>query len=163
MYNMNEEKKILILSDLNTHLENQLLKSLEFKPGKVMTINSYQAEISHAYGDVMRSIIIAIYQYDVHEIYIIGSSTYMHTIELPKSIVSNTEKIKTLDYLFRNCKPEFSSDNIVDWLNGENDIDKSLKASVNHISNHPLIPIGIKINGVKIKKNETEVVIEQTT
>lgn len=128
-----------------------------------MTINSYQAEISHAYGDVMRSIIIAIYQYDVHEIYIIGSSTYMHTIELPKSIVSNTEKIKTLDYLFRNCKPEFSSDNIVDWLNGENDIDKSLKASVNHISNHPLIPIGIKINGVKIKKNETEVVIEQTT
>ncbi|MCY1049494.1 hypothetical protein [Mammaliicoccus sciuri] len=50
---MNNEKNILILSDLNTHLESQLVESLNFNPNHVMSIQSYQAEISHAYGDAI--------------------------------------------------------------------------------------------------------------
>ena len=65
---MNDEKNILILSDLNTHLESQLVESLNFNPNHVMSIQSFQAEISHAYGDVMRSIIIAIYEYDIEHV-----------------------------------------------------------------------------------------------
>ena len=59
-----------------------------------MSIQSYQAEISHAYGDVMRSIIIAIYEYDIENIYIIRKSDDKQVIALPESIQRHTEKLK---------------------------------------------------------------------
>lgn len=160
---MNDEKNILILSDLNTHLESQLVESLNFNPNHVMSIQSFQAEIAHAYGDVMRSIIIAIYEYDIEHVYIIRKSDDKQVIALPESVKSHTEKIKTLDYLFENCKPEFSSDNIHEWLNGESDIHQSIKQSIHQVSNHPLIPSGITIKGMTINQNNIEIIAEYLT
>lgn len=160
---MNDERNILILSDLNAHLERQLVESLNLNPNNVMSIQSFQAEISHAYGDVMRSIIIAIYEYNIQNIYIIRKSDYKQVITLPDSVKKHTEKINTLDYLFNHCKPEFSSNNIHEWLNGESDIYESIKQSVKQVSNHPLIPTGIAINGMTINERNIETIVECLT
>lgn len=61
-----------------------------------MSIQSFQAEIAHAYGDVMRSIIIAIYEYDIEHVYIIRKSDDKQVIALPESVKSHTEKLKHL-------------------------------------------------------------------
>ena len=38
----------------------------------MLTIHSYDSVIVHPYGDIMRSIIIAIYQENVKEIFVVG-------------------------------------------------------------------------------------------
>ena len=65
--------------------------------------------------------------------------------------------------MFNNCKPEFSSDNIHEWLNGESDIHQSIKQSIHQVSNHPLIPPGITINGMTINQCNIETIAEHLT
>lgn len=68
---MNEENNVLVLGELNTHPEDEFVKQVVDKTAHVITINSYQSEIAQAYGEVMKSIILSIYQKDIREIYII--------------------------------------------------------------------------------------------
>lgn len=162
---MNEENNILILGELNTHSEDEFVRQVFDKTAHVFTINSYQSEIAQAYGEVMRSIIISIYQKDIREIYIIGKDEAYNlpNIDLPEKIKSMESRLKTIDYLFENCKPEMNGESIIDWLNGERDVHKRIEESVNQIYNHPLVPENIKISGIIFKKNDAETIIQETT
>ena len=72
-------------------------------------------------------------------------------------------RLKTIDYLFENCKPEMNGESIIDWLNGERDVHKRIEESVNQIYNHPLVPENIKISGIIFKENDAETIIQETT
>ncbi|WP_415363940.1 hypothetical protein L1F34_000287 [Mammaliicoccus lentus] len=162
---MNEENNILILGELNTHPEDEFIKQVVDKTAHVITINSYQSEIAQAYGDVMRSIILSIYQKNIQEIYIIGKDEAhnLSNIHLSEKIKNMESRLKTIDYLFENCKPEMNGEGIIDWLNGERDVHKRIEESVNKIYNHPLVPENIKISGVIFKENNPETIIQETT
>lgn len=162
---MNEENNILILGELNTHPEDEFIKQVVDKTAHVITINSYQSEIAQAYGDVMRSIILSIYQKNIQEIYIIGKDEAhnLSNINLSEKIKNMESRLKTIDYLFENCKPEMNGESIIDWLNGERDVQKRIEESVNKIYNHPLVPENIKISGVIFKENNPETIIQETT
>ncbi|MBW0763010.1 hypothetical protein [Mammaliicoccus lentus] len=162
---MNEENNILILGELNTHPEDEFIKQVVDKTAHVITINSYQSEIAQAYGDVMRSIILSIYQKNIQEIYIIGKDEAhnLSNIHLSEKIKSMESRLKTIDYLFKNCKPEMNGESIIDWLNGERDVHKRIEESVNQIYNHPLVPENIKISGIIFKENDAETIIQETT
>lgn len=162
---MNEENNILILGELNTHPEDEFIKQVVDKTAHVITINSYQSEIAQAYGDVMRSIILSIYQKNIQEIYIIGKDEAhnLSNIHLSEKIKNMESRLKTIDYLFENCKPEMNGESIIDWLNGERDVHKRIEESVNQIYNHPLVPENIKISGIIFKENDAETIIQETT
>ncbi|WP_210619232.1 hypothetical protein [Mammaliicoccus lentus] len=162
---MSEENNILILGELNTHPEDEIIKQVVDKTAHVITINSYQSEIAQAYGEVMRSIILSIYQKNIQEVYIIGKDEAHNSpnIHLPEKIKNMESRLKTIDYLFENCKPEMNGESIIDWLNGERDVHKRIEESVNQIYNHPLVPENIKISGVIFKENNAETIIQETT
>lgn len=145
--NVNQNKKVLFLTDIENGLEPILQEATNTSAENMLTIQSYGASISHPYGEIMRSVIFAIYQEDVEEIFVVGTKdkktsagnglTQLETMK---------DKIQTLDYLFQNCKPEFFGGTVDEWLN-ENSSD-TIEKSVDMIRHHPLVPSYVKVRGL---------------
>jgi carbonic anhydrase len=64
------------------------------------------------------------------------------------------DKIQTLDYLFQNCKPEFSGGTIDDWLNGKENGSDNIEKSVDIIRHHPLVPSNVKVQGLMVNNKD---------
>lgn len=85
----------------------------------MLTIHSYDSVIVHPYGDIMRSIIIAIYQENVKEIFVVGiedKETSSVNLQTQRDFIKDNIE---LDYLFKNCMPEFSSGSLNQWLSAQ--------------------------------------------
>ena len=68
------DKKILIFSCMDTRLTELLPKALNIKNGDVKIVKNAGAEITSHFGSVMKSIIVAIYEFNIEEILVIGHS-----------------------------------------------------------------------------------------
>ncbi|MEC2475020.1 carbonic anhydrase, partial [Bacillus thuringiensis] len=114
------------------------------------------------YGDIMRSIIIAIYQENVEEIFVVGiedKETSPVNLQIQRDFIKNNRE---LDYLFENCMPEFSSGSLDEWLSGKENVSENIEKSIDMICHHPLVPSDVKVHGFKIDrigKKETVVKI----
>jgi carbonic anhydrase len=58
--NINKNKKVLVITDVEQELVPILQKTTNIQPENMLTIESYGCIISHPYGDIMRSVIMAI-------------------------------------------------------------------------------------------------------
>ena len=70
------DKKIAIVSCMDTRLTELLPASLGIKNGDVKIIKNAGAIISHPFGSVIRSLMVAIYELGVVEVMIIGHTDY---------------------------------------------------------------------------------------
>ncbi|MFH3639850.1 hypothetical protein WAH83_23750, partial [Acinetobacter baumannii] len=64
-----KNKKVLLLTDMEHGIESIIQQVTNIQQENMLTIHSYDSVIVHPYGDIMRSIIIAIYQENVEEIF----------------------------------------------------------------------------------------------
>lgn len=139
-------KKIAILSCMDTRLTELLPAALGLKNGDVKMIKNAGAIISSPFGSVMRSLIVAIYDLDVDEILVIGhydcgmqSLDSKKILEKMKRRAISVEKIELIKY----CGIDFNK-----WLCGFTSVEESVKATVGSIINHPLIPKDISVYGL---------------
>lgn len=139
-------KKIAILSCMDTRLTELLPAALGLKNGDVKMIKNAGAIISSPFGSAMRSLIVAVYDLEVDEILVIGhydcgmqSLDSKAILEKMKSRNISEEEIKLIKY----CGVDFDI-----WLNGFESVEESVKATVSIIVNHPLIPKDINVCGL---------------
>lgn len=139
------DKKIAVLSCMDTRLTELLPAALGIKNGDVKIIKNAGGSISHPFGSVMRSLLVAIYNLGVEEILVIGHTDcgvqHMDSkemIEKMKSRNISEEQINLIKY----CKIDFDS-----WLSGFDNVETSVTESVDIIKNHPLIPKDINVYG----------------
>ena len=66
------DKKIAILSCMDTRLTELLPAALGIKNGDVKIIKNAGGVVSHAFGSVVRSLLVAIFELGVEEIMVIG-------------------------------------------------------------------------------------------
>ena len=142
------DKKMVIISCMDTRLVELLPKAMNIRNGDVKIIKTAGAIVSHPFGSVMRSILVAIYELNASEVYVIGH----HDCGMASVSVENmVEKMK-----MRNVSPETmtiienSGINLKRWLRGFKDVTESVTNSVGIIRNHPLVPQDIKIHGLVI-------------
>lgn len=133
---------------MDTRLTELLPAALGLKNGDAKIIKNAGGVISHPFGSVMRSLLIAIYELDVQEILVIGHTDCgaRHTdsqrmIEKMKAQGIPQENIDLINY----CGIDFDL-----WLSGFNDLDVSIKESVELIRKHPLIPKNVVVYGLVI-------------
>ena len=138
-------KKIAILTCMDTRLVELLPAALGLKNGDVKIIKNAGAVVTNPFGSVIRSLLVAIVELGVEEIMVIGHTDcgVMHIdsemmIEHMKSRGISQEKIDLMKY----CGIDFES-----WLAGFETPEKSVLETVETIKNHPLIPKDIKIGG----------------
>lgn len=142
------DKKIAIVSCMDTRLTELLPAALGLKNGDAKIIKNAGGVISHPFGSAMRSLLIGIYELGVEEILVIGHTDCgaRHTdshkmIEKMRDRGIAPNNIDMLKY----CGIDFDS-----WLGGFANLDVSVKNSVELIKKHPLVPAEVKVYGLII-------------
>lgn len=152
---LDKKQKVLFLTDIENGLEPILQEVTNIQPENMLTIQSYGTVISHPYGDIMRSVITAIYQENVEEIFVVGTKDKgTAAVNIQTQLESMKDKIETLEYLFQNCRPEFSGGSVNEWLNGKENGSDNIENSVNIIRHHPLVPSHVKVRGLMVNNKD---------
>lgn len=139
------EKKIAILSCMDTRLTELMPAALGLKNGDVKIIKNAGGAISHPFGSVARSLLIAIYDLGVEEILVIGHTDcgvqHMDSTRMLKKMKEKGISDEDIN-LIRYCGVDFDS-----WLSGFDSVEISVAETVELIVKHPLIPKDIKVYG----------------
>ncbi|BDH61860.1 carbonic anhydrase [Lysinibacillus sp. PLM2] len=141
-------KKTLVITGLNDKLNELFPMITNKKAEELIIIKTMGNSISQPYDSIMRSIIIAVYQENIEEIYIIGEKDSTECSinkdeflsKIQKANVSSKE-IKAIEYF------GVVGEDLMSWLVGREDIKTILKENISLIKNHPLIPKNVKVYG----------------
>lgn len=140
--------KLVVLSCMDTRLTELLPKALNFKNGDVKLIKNAGASIMHPFGSIIRSIVVAVYEFQANEVLVIGHhGCGMSNLNVDKTLEKAIERGISPDVITTLCNAGID---VKKWLHGFNSVEESIKESVELIKNHPLIPRDIKIHGLII-------------
>lgn len=141
-------KKIAILTCMDTRLVELLPAALGLKNGDVKIIKNAGGVVTNPFGSVIRSLLVAIIELGVEEIMVIGHTDcgVQHIdsemmIQHMKKRGITQESIDLMKY----CGIDFEN-----WLAGFDTVEQSVMDTVDTIRNHPLIPHDVKIGGYVI-------------
>lgn len=140
------DKKIAIVTCMDTRLVELLPVALGIRNGDVKIIKNAGATITNPFDSTMRSILVAIYELGVNEIMVVGHTgcgvqgmNADEMLHLMKERGVSEEHIT----LMKHC-----GINLKEWLHGFDDTDEAVKETVDLIANHPLMPpTGVNVQG----------------
>ncbi len=148
------EKKLAIISCMDTRLIELLPSALGLKNGDAKIIKNAGGVISHPFGSVMRSLIICVYELGIEEILVIGHTDCGARFTDSEVVIDKMKKSgipsKHID-LVKYCGVDFNN-----WIGGFNNLEESIKQSVDIIKHHPLISDKISVNGLVIDSETGE-------
>lgn len=141
-------KKMVVLTCMDTRLVELLPQAMNIKNGDVKLIKNAGAIVSHPFGSVMRSILVAIYELGAKEVAIVGHhGCGMKGLE-PNSFLEKCEQagldkevVKTLSNAGIDIKG---------WLTGFQSVEESVEQSVKMVKNHPMFPKNVSVHGLVI-------------
>ncbi|MFS1512472.1 beta-class carbonic anhydrase [Chengkuizengella sp. SCS-71B] len=153
-------KKMVILSCMDTRLVELLTKAMNLKNGDAKIIRNAGAIITHPFENVMRSILVAIYKLKAEEVYVIGhhdcGMTGLNSESMLEEITDRGISEETLQSL------EHSGIQLSSFLKGFDSVTDSVKNSVSIVKNHPLLPPEVPVHGLIIhpETGQLEVVVD---
>ncbi|MFJ7511815.1 beta-class carbonic anhydrase [Peribacillus simplex] len=142
------DKKIVIITCMDTRLLELLPKAMGLRNGDAKIIKNAGAIVSHPFGSIMRSILVAIYELKVEEVCVIGHHG-CGMVGLQSSALLDAAKQKKVSQeqidVLTNSGIDLSK-----WLSGFQCVEESVTNSVRLIENHPLFPESIAVHGMVI-------------
>lgn len=142
------DKKMVILTCMDTRLVELLPKALNLRNGDAKIIKNAGALVSHPFGSVMRSILVAIYELNATEVMIIGHHDCGMTGLNSDSVLEKARKRGVQDNVLATL--DHSGIDLSRWLTGFNHVQDAVVKSVNIVRNHPLLPNDIQVHGLII-------------
>ena len=147
-------KKVAILTCMDTRLVELLPAALGIKNGDVKMIKNAGGVVTNPFGSVIRSLLVGIIELGVTEVLVIGhtdcgvqhidSEMMIHHM---KNRGISQESIDLMKY----CGIDFEK-----WLAGFDTVEDSVRETVDTIRNHPLIPKDVRISGFVINTETGE-------
>lgn len=138
-------KKLAILTCMDTRLTELLPAALGIKNGDAKIIKNAGGVVDHPYGSAVRSLLVGILSLGVEEIMVVGHTdcgvqgmdgkamiTKLEQRGIPKEHIELIEQ---------------SGISIEKWLGGFDSAKESVKATVESLKKHPLMPKDIAIEG----------------
>lgn len=142
------DKKLVILTCMDTRLVELLHKAMNMKNGDVKVVKNAGAILTHPFGSIMRSLLIAVYELKADEVYVIGHHDCgMSVIEsghMLENMMKRGISKETLN-IIKNAGIDLD-----EWLEGFDSVEESVAHSVNMIRNHPLMANEIPVHGLVI-------------
>lgn len=139
------DKKIAIVTCMDTRLVELLPAALGIKNGDVKMIKNAGGVITDPWDSTMRSLLVGVYELGVNEIMIIGHTECgvqgMKSEEMLHLMEKRGISFETINLIYR-CGIDLDK-----WLTGFEDTAKAVKDSVELVSNHPLLPSDVKVGG----------------
>ncbi|WP_067624021.1 beta-class carbonic anhydrase [Alicyclobacillus acidiphilus] len=142
------DKKLVVLSCMDTRLSDLLPRAMNLRNGDAKMIKNAGAVVSHPFGSIMRSILVAVYDLGAEEICVIGHhGCGMGSLDPVASIQKMKERGVSQEVLDTLA---FSGIDLNQWLKRIESIPESVRQSVNMIKQHPLVPKSIYVHGLII-------------
>ena len=139
------DKKIAILTCMDTRLVTLLPAALGIRNGDVKLIKNAGAVVTNPFDSTIRSLLVAIYELGVNEIMVSGHTgcgvqgmDAGEMLHLMKERGIDDEHIS----LMRHCGIDLDS-----WLHGFDDTPSAILETIDLISNHPLVPKDVVVRG----------------
>lgn len=139
------DKKIAIVTCMDTRLVELLPAALGIKNGDVKMIKNAGGTITNPFDSTVRSLLVAVYELGVNEVMIIGHTgcgvqgmNAEEMLHLMRSRGISEEHIN----LMRHCGIDLDS-----WLHGFDDTEKAVLETVDLVRNHPLMPKDVTVRG----------------
>lgn len=146
------DKKIAIVTCMDTRLVELLPAALGIKNGDVKIIKNAGATITNPFDSTVRSILVAVYELGVEEVMIIGHTgcgvqgmDSREMLHLMRERGIDEEHIS----LMKHCGIDLDS-----WLHGFDDTEAAILETVDLVKNHPLMPQDVVVKGY-IMNSET--------
>ncbi|MDE6207607.1 MAG: carbonic anhydrase [Muribaculaceae bacterium] len=139
------DKKIAIVTCMDTRLVELLPAALGLRNGDVKIIKNAGGIITNPFDSAMRSILIAVYELGVNEIMVIGhTGCGVQGMDAAEMLHLMRERGVDDEHicLMRHCGIDLDS-----WLHGFDDTDAAIAETVDLVRNHPLMPHDISIAG----------------
>jgi carbonic anhydrase len=148
------EKKIAILTCMDTRLVELLPAALGLKNGDVKMIKNAGAMINAPFGSAVRSILVAIFELGVNEIMIIGHTDcgvqHIDSDSMIEHMIERGIDKKLIDMI------SYSGVDFDAWLSGFESVEQSVRNNVAMLKAHPLIPEDVRIEGFVIDSETGE-------
>lgn len=139
------DKKIAIVTCMDTRLIELLPAALGIKNGDVKIIKNAGGTITNPFDSTVRSLLVAIYELGVDEVMIIGHTgcgvqgmNSAGMLDLMRRRGISEEHIT----LMKHC-----GINLSEWLHGFEDTETAVQETVDLVRNHPLVPADITVRG----------------
>ncbi len=136
------DKKLAVLSCMDTRLSVLLQEALGLKNGDAKIIKNAGAVIPSPWDSAMRSLIVAVYELGVTEIMVVAHTTcgacHMSFAHFKEEMLSRGIPESSLQ------RTDIDLDA---WLEGFHDTEKSVRNTVDTIVHHPLIPSDVTVRG----------------
>ncbi|XID92748.1 beta-class carbonic anhydrase [Paenibacillaceae bacterium WGS1546] len=148
------EKKVAILTCMDTRLVELLPKALNLRNGDAKFIKNAGAVLTQPFGSAMRSILIAIHQMGVKEVLVIGHHGCGMTQLDSASLVEKFKENGISDVVLSTL--ESSGIRMEKFLKGFDKPEDGVRHSVGMIRRHPLVPAGFPVHGFLIHPDTGE-------
>ncbi|RJX37352.1 carbonic anhydrase [Paenibacillus pinisoli] len=154
------EKKIAILTCMDTRLVELLPKALNLRNGDAKFIKNAGAILTQPFGSAMRSILVAVYELGAREVLVIGhhgcGMTNLDTQGMIEKFSQHGIDPLAIETL------ENSGIRMEKFLRGFASAEEGVMHSVRMIRKHPLFPKAIPVHGFVIhpETGELEVIVE---
>lgn len=142
------DKKLVVLSCMDTRLVELLPQAMDIRNGDVKLLKNAGAIVSHPFGSVMRSILVAVYELGAEEVAVVGHHgcgmtglSCARVLDKAKARGVSEDVLNTLDH---------AGINLEHWLKGFESPEEGVRQSVGVIRNHPLLPKGLAVHGLII-------------
>lgn len=142
------KKRMVILTCMDTRLLELLPKALNLGNGDAKLIKDAGALVSHPFGSVMRSILIAVYELQAQEVLVVAHYDCGMSGLKAEPVIESMKKRGIPDETFDTIT--YSGIDIKQWLHGFDNVTESVEHSVDIIKNHPLMPKGVPVHGLVI-------------
>jgi len=142
------EKRIVIVTCMDARLTELLPKAMNLKNGDAKIIKNAGAIITAPFGNIMRSVLVALYELNADEVFIIGHHNCGMTGIDPNQVVGHMEERGIPSNVIHTLR--HSGINLYRWLTGFDNVRESVENSVDIVRNHPLLPPGTPVHGLII-------------
>ncbi|MEW9698877.1 beta-class carbonic anhydrase [Paenibacillus sp. SI8] len=142
------DKRMVVLTCMDTRLVELLPKAMNLHNGDAKIIKNAGAIVSHPFGSIMRSIIVAVYELDADEVFVIGHYDCGMTGLNSEQVISKVKNRGISDDVIKTLG--HSGIDLSRWLIGFNHAKEGVEKSVNIIRNHPLLPKNLPVHGLII-------------
>ncbi|MCQ2297071.1 MAG: carbonic anhydrase [Bacteroidales bacterium] len=139
------DKKIAIVTCMDTRLVELLPAALGIKNGDVKIIKNAGGTITNPFDSTMRSILVAVYELGVEEVMIIGH-TGCGVLGMDSAHMQKLMRERGVDEehltLMKHCGIDLDS-----WLHGFDDTEAAIQETVDLVKNHPLMAKDVVVRG----------------
>ena len=142
------DKKIAILTCMDTRLVELLPAALGIKNGDVKMIKNAGGMITGPFDSAVRSLLVGIVELGVEEVMVIGHTDCgvagIHADTMIHHLIQRGVSQDHID-MMRYCGIDFEA-----WLRGFDSVETSVAETVDLLRNHPLMPRDVTIQGYVI-------------